>query len=160
MSADLLERADHLSALNAQLASVLARARGRMVFVGGEAGVGKSALVQRFCGGCASSVRILTGACDPLFTPRPLGPLLDIAPLVGGEFQALLERGGRPYETVASLMRALGRMTRAWSVNPCPLCSASVVMPPPASWRAAGASLVLMTYLAAHGRARYLTMLT
>jgi DNA-binding CsgD family transcriptional regulator/tetratricopeptide (TPR) repeat protein len=107
MSADLLERADHLSALNAQLASVLVRARGRMVFVGGEAGVGKSALVQRFCCGCASSVRVLTGACDPLFTPRPLGPLLDIAPFVGGGFQALAERGGRPYETVASLMHAL-----------------------------------------------------
>jgi DNA-binding CsgD family transcriptional regulator len=103
----LLERADQLSALDAHLASVLARARGRLVFVGGEAGVGKSALVRHFCGGRASSVRVLTGACDPLFTPRPLGPLLDIAPVVGGEFQALAERGARPYETAAALMRAL-----------------------------------------------------
>jgi DNA-binding CsgD family transcriptional regulator len=78
-----------------------------MVFVGGEAGVGKSALARRFCDGCARSARILTGACDPLFTPRPLGPLLDIAPLVGGEFQALAERGGRPYETAAALLRVL-----------------------------------------------------
>jgi predicted ATPase/DNA-binding CsgD family transcriptional regulator len=103
----LLERDDHLSALDANLAAVLQSARGRMVFIGGEAGVGKSALARRFCSGCARSARILMGACDPLFTPRPLGPLLDIAPFVGGEFQALTERGGRPYEIAAALLRAL-----------------------------------------------------
>lgn len=78
-----------------------------MVFVGGEAGVGKSALVRRFCGERADQVRVLSGACDPLFTPRPLGPLLDIAPFVGGEIQALAERGGRPYEIAAALLREL-----------------------------------------------------
>ncbi len=33
---------------------------------------------------------MLWGACDPLFTPRPLGPLHDIAPQIGGSFPALL----------------------------------------------------------------------
>ena len=103
----LLERGDHLSALDAHVASMLQTARGRMVFIGGEAGIGKSALVRHFCGACASAVRVLSGACDPLFTPRPLGPLLDIAPLVGGEMQTLAERGGRPYEIAAALLREL-----------------------------------------------------
>ncbi|HEX6796213.1 MAG TPA: AAA family ATPase [Ktedonobacterales bacterium] len=103
----LLERADQLAALNASLASMLQTARGRMVFISGGAGVGKSALARRFCDGCADWVRVLTGSCDPLFTPRPLGPLLDIAPFLGGEFQSLAERGGRPYEIAAALMRKL-----------------------------------------------------
>ena len=42
-------------------------------------GVGKTALVRRFCDEHARSARILWGACDALFTPRPLGPLLDVA---------------------------------------------------------------------------------
>lgn len=103
----LLERADQLSALEAHLAAVLQSTRGRMVLIGGEVGVGKTALVRHFCSRHTRSVRFLTGACDALFTPRPLGPLLDIAPFIGGEFQALAERGGRPNETAASAARGL-----------------------------------------------------
>ncbi|HEY7781132.1 MAG TPA: AAA family ATPase [Ktedonobacterales bacterium] len=103
----LLERGDQLATLEAHLASVITNARGRMVFLGGEAGVGKTALARRFSGGRGNAVRVFTGACDSLFTPRPLGPFLDLAPLVGGEFRALAERGARPYELAAALLRAL-----------------------------------------------------
>jgi DNA-binding CsgD family transcriptional regulator/tetratricopeptide (TPR) repeat protein len=47
---------------------------GRLILVGGEAGVGKTALVREFTEGRP----VLWGACDPLHTPRPLGPLVDI----------------------------------------------------------------------------------
>jgi predicted ATPase len=103
----LLERTEQLSALHTSLTSVRETARGRMVFVGGEAGVGKTALVRRFCGDCASSVRILSGACDALFTPRPLGPFLDVAPHLGNDIERLTEQGARPYEVAAALLRAL-----------------------------------------------------
>ena len=63
---------------------VLAGPPGRLILVGGEAGVGKTALVRAF----AEGRRVLWGACDPLHTPRPLGPLLDIADAVGGELQS------------------------------------------------------------------------
>jgi predicted ATPase len=53
---------------------VLAGPPGRLILVGGEAGVGKTALVRAFTEGR----NVLWGACDPLHTPRPLGPLLDI----------------------------------------------------------------------------------
>jgi predicted ATPase len=53
---------------------VLAGPPGRLILVGGEAGVGKTALVREFSEGR----RVLWGACDPLHTPRPLGPLLDL----------------------------------------------------------------------------------
>ena len=37
--------------------------------------------------------RVLSGACDLLFTPRPLGPLYDISVQVGGRLPELLESG-------------------------------------------------------------------
>jgi len=63
---------------------VLAGPLGRLILIGGEAGVGKTALVREF----AAGRRVLWGACDPLLTPRPLGPLLDVAEAAGGELLA------------------------------------------------------------------------
>src|SRR5690606_2777120 len=51
--------------------------QGRLLFLGGEAGIGKSALLSEF--GRLSKAAVLAGACDSLTTPRPLGPLLDMA---------------------------------------------------------------------------------
>lgn len=104
----LLERDEQLAMLAAHLAAVL-DGGGRMVFVGGEAGVGKSALARRFASDHASEARLLIGMCDPLYTPRPLGPLADIAPALGGRFQALVEGGGRAYEIATALIGALAR---------------------------------------------------
>ncbi len=76
------------------------------MLLAGEAGVGKTALVRAFCER-HPGVPVLTGACDALFTPRPLGPLLDIAAESGGELQALAERGPPPAELLAALARSL-----------------------------------------------------
>jgi DNA-binding CsgD family transcriptional regulator len=69
----LLERSSQLGALDERLLSL-----GRLVFVVGEAGIGKTAVVRAFCES-HPEVRVLWGACDALYTPRPLGPLLDMA---------------------------------------------------------------------------------
>ena len=45
----LLERTDQLSALADTLDAVIAARAGAVVFVGGEAGVGKTALLRAFC---------------------------------------------------------------------------------------------------------------
>src|SRR6185436_10993350 len=49
----------------------------------------------------------LTGACEALFTPRPLGPLLDIAAEVGGELTEVTERGASAGEVLTALTHAL-----------------------------------------------------
>jgi DNA-binding CsgD family transcriptional regulator len=55
-----------------------------VVFVGGEAGSGKTSLVTHFAGGVDATFRVLHGACDSGDgTPRPLGPLADVAPALG-----------------------------------------------------------------------------
>ena len=103
-AAELLERSDQLSALGDSLDSVAADGGGRLVLVRGEAGVGKTALLRRFREDRDGAVRILWGNCDPLFTPRPLGPLLalpELEDVVAGEVL--------PHEVVAALVDELRR---------------------------------------------------
>jgi len=87
----LLERESHL-ALLAGYAREARRGDGRLVLVAGEAGVGKSALVEELQREVPDA-RWSWGACDGLFTPRPLGPLFDLADQLGGELLAACRAG-------------------------------------------------------------------
>ena len=104
---DLLERAGQLSALEEHLAAVGRLSQGRVVLIRGEAGVGKTSLLRLFSERHRELPRVLSGACDALFTPRPLGVFVDIAQITGGEFEALIEGGGKPHQVAAVLMREL-----------------------------------------------------
>lgn len=84
---ELLERSEALAELDESLSG------GRLVLVAGEAGIGKSALVRRFMKR-HDGVRFLVGMFDPLLTPRPLGPLRDIAEQTGGALARMLAEGG------------------------------------------------------------------
>jgi DNA-binding CsgD family transcriptional regulator/tetratricopeptide (TPR) repeat protein len=105
----LLERSHELSALGGWLAAVAGGSRGRLVLVGGEAGVGKTLLLRRFCDDNRGSAPSVWGACEALFTPRPLGPFLDLAEVTGGELAELVAGDSRSHELVAALVRELRR---------------------------------------------------
>ncbi|HXX79435.1 MAG TPA: AAA family ATPase, partial [Ktedonobacteraceae bacterium] len=88
---DLLER-DHCFNQLAQLLRDAEAGQGQTVLISGEAGIGKTALVQQFVNRHRSEARSLWGACEALFTPRPLGPLYDIATQVQGSLFTLMSR--------------------------------------------------------------------
>ncbi|MEN3330285.1 MAG: hypothetical protein V7638_5092 [Acidobacteriota bacterium] len=87
---DLLERAEFFQQLQDTLAEVI-DGHGRVALVTGEAGIGKTSLVEQFAETQKNGCRVLWGGCDALFTPRPLGPLYDIAQQLRGNLIALLE---------------------------------------------------------------------
>jgi len=74
----LLEREASLDELGRRLRLALT-GKGQAVFIGGEAGIGKSSLVGAFLAGVPAEVTILRGYCDALFTPRAFGAILDVA---------------------------------------------------------------------------------
>lgn len=99
-----LEREDALAALQQRLDDAR-RGAGHVVLVVGEAGAGKTTLLREFARRQASGVRFVWGWCEHLFTPRPLGPLVDMAPHLGSEAQAVLARLGAQDGAVPSMHR-------------------------------------------------------
>ena len=89
----LLERDAQLATLH-RLREEAASVGGRLVFVEGEAGIGKTSLLSAFRASVPSAVTTLLGSCDSLSTPRPLGPLVDVADELGATF-ARSASGGR-----------------------------------------------------------------
>jgi predicted ATPase len=69
----MLDREVELEHLAKPFANVRAGA-GKVVLVSGEAGIGKTTLVNNFIAAKNGSARVLTGRSDPLFTPSPLAP--------------------------------------------------------------------------------------
>ncbi len=103
----LLERSGFVATLDECLADA-AGGRGRVVLLAGEAGIGKSVLVQRFCEERSSGACVPWGASDGLHTPRPLGPFLDIAASTHGPLAEVVERGEKPQAVFAALVEELG----------------------------------------------------
>lgn len=89
----LLERGDLLAKLQTQLQCATV-GPGILVFVEGEAGIGKTAVLKSFADLQRNELPVHWGACDALQTPRPLGPLYDIAAQTIGELQTALKSDG------------------------------------------------------------------
>jgi ATP/maltotriose-dependent transcriptional regulator MalT len=102
-----LERDGFLEALRESQAAA-ADGAGRLVLVSAEAGGGKTTLVHAFRSEPAMPAAFLVGACDALFTPRPLGPFVDIASELGGDLAALVETGATAHDIVRALFAELG----------------------------------------------------
>jgi len=102
----LLEREEPLAALD----SALARARdgrGHTFLVGGEAGIGKTTLLETFAAERTRGARVLWGACEALATPRPLGPLVDIAEEMKGPVLDALRSNRPPHELFQAFLNAV-----------------------------------------------------
>ncbi len=102
---ELLERDEALAELHRQFER--SATHGRLVVVSGEAGIGKTALVSRFLAQCVPTPVVLWGGCDPLHTPRPLGPIRDAARDAGGRLATLLAEDAPREVVFESVLDAL-----------------------------------------------------
>jgi DNA-binding CsgD family transcriptional regulator/tetratricopeptide (TPR) repeat protein len=108
---ELLERERCLADLAEWLGAAAERS-GCIALVGGEAGIGKTALLQEFSKQ-QREAHVLWGACDALFTPRPLAPLHDIARQTQGALLAALNSGANRDVIFSAALDELERGTEA-----------------------------------------------
>jgi len=130
----LVERDQNLKLLVKQARSC-AGGRGNIVLVSGEAGIGKTALLSEMQSHLQATHRVIWGGCDPLDTPRPLGPIHDMASDLGSTVMNLLTKEQQSAHLFAAVYDAL-----LTSHNP------SVVVIEDAHW-ADNATLDLLRYL-------------
>jgi DNA-binding CsgD family transcriptional regulator/tetratricopeptide (TPR) repeat protein len=81
---------------------------GCVALVAGEAGIGKTALVQEFSRR-QSETRVLWGACDALFTPQPLAPLHDIGRQTKGALLTAVNSGANRDDIFTAALDELER---------------------------------------------------
>ncbi len=106
---------DHPLTLLIDRAQDAAAGRGSLALVAGEAGIGKTVLLREFVE--QAPVPTLWGMCDPLSTPRPLGPLRDVAHELGTDVTAALRDAVAQHEIFAVALKALQACPRALVVE-------------------------------------------
>ncbi len=99
----LLEREAPLAELHAAARAAAAGA-GRVVFVAGDAGLGKTALVREFARR-ADVAQVLIGTADDLSTPRALGAIRDVLDQVPPDLRADVPEGSDGEQVLATLLR-------------------------------------------------------
>ena len=97
-SGGLLERASQLAALAEVLMTVRESSFGRMVLVGGEAGIGKTALLQRFCETLCSVGASAPGFLRPAFCPSTARPTTCHGRGLQGELKQIVRSGSAAHD--------------------------------------------------------------
>ena len=108
MRTQILER-EHELRLLAQAVREAATGGGSVVLVEGEAGIGKSSLLNALRDRLDESSRMLVGRCDDLTLPRILGPFRDLVGTVGPELTAALENPTDRERILTALVSELQR---------------------------------------------------
>src|SRR6185369_2637368 len=107
----LLERERELETLQ-RLASRADSGVGGMALVLGEAGIGKSSLLQAFAAPLRDRFLLLQGACEDLSTPRALGPLRDFACELGTDVVSAIDNAASPDQLMPLLLGRLAAQPR------------------------------------------------
>ena len=106
MRRGILERDTELSVLTNAVQAAAGR-HGSVALVMGEAGIGKSSLVEALRSHLPAEGRLLVGYCDDLATPRTLGPFRDLAASVGTELSRAVTDGSDRDRVFAALRAEL-----------------------------------------------------
>ena len=106
MRQGILERDAELSAL-AHAAREAAAGHGSVVLIMGEAGIGKSSMVEALRSHLPAEGRMLVGYCDDLATPPTLGPFRDLVGSVGTELSRAVTDGSERDRVLTALRAEL-----------------------------------------------------
>jgi len=109
---EVLEREAELSLL-AGAVRAAAGGAGSVVLLMGEAGIGKSSLVEALRAHLPAEGRMIAGYCDDLVTPRTLGPFRDLVGSVGAELSGAVLDGSDRDRVLAALRAEL-----SWPEHP------------------------------------------
>ena len=115
MRPGILERDAELAVLAAAVRDA-AGGHGSVVLISGEAGIGKSSLVEAVRAQLPAEGRLLIGYCDDLVTPRTLGPFRDLVGSVGTELSRAVADGSDRDRLLAALRAELD-----WADHPAVL---------------------------------------
>ena len=104
----LLERQPQLESIRRRFDATGAAGGGACVVVSGEAGIGKTSLLRAFVQALPAGTPVLWAGCEALFTPRPLGPLIDLAAHFPPSIEGALHEGRTYNGLFPALQRCLG----------------------------------------------------
>ena len=109
LAGDLVERDGPLALALARVAGLrhASTPTGGCITVSGEAGVGKTSLLRTVQRQAAGQARWLWGSCEPMRTPPPLGPLIDMLDDLPPSLAALVRNGGALADLLVGMRRLL-----------------------------------------------------
>ncbi len=85
----------------------LTKGTGGIALVSGEAGIGKTSFLEEARRIYEKQLMFYWSGCDPLLTPRPFGPVHDIATKLSEKVLTLLENGASPSNIYSQLYQEL-----------------------------------------------------
>lgn len=113
-NAGMLERGGQLAALREWRARVRESGQGGTILVPGEAGIGKTTLLRHFAADHGTQEgKTFWTSCDSLFTPRPLGPVLELAAAISADLELQTGASSNPFDAAIALTRALRQQAPA-----------------------------------------------
>lgn len=104
----LLERETQLAQLTKGYDHAL-HGQGRLLLIHGEAGAGKTTLVEQFLAALPARTMRLVAGCESLSTARPFGPLIDLAEALPSVIASAVREAGRSDALFSDVLAYLRR---------------------------------------------------
>ncbi|WP_147160497.1 helix-turn-helix transcriptional regulator [Novosphingobium sediminis] len=108
----IVARSEALTLLLRMADAMRSASSGNVVVVSGEAGMGKTRLIDDFIGSEAARQPLARAACEQLNNPRPLGPWLDLAEVLGKSHGRAIAQATESIDPIGRVGQAILQLPR------------------------------------------------